>query len=68
MNNKRKSDRQTGITNLQYRCRGCGEERAATANEIEFGRVMCYRCGATCDPLLSTIRTLDRGRRRGQHG
>lgn len=41
-----------------FKCRNCGEERDATANERKFGRVVCYNCGRTCDPTEKELRHL----------
>jgi transcription initiation factor TFIIIB Brf1 subunit/transcription initiation factor TFIIB len=46
------------MTCNDYICRRCGAVRHATADELEFGRVLCGLCGGTCDPSEAALRHL----------
>jgi len=50
------------MTVNDYICRRCGAVRHATADELEFGRVLCGMCGGTCDPSPAALRHLWRAR------
>lgn len=39
----------------EYRCRDCAEVTIASFAEIEFGRVVCAKCGGTCDPTDAAL-------------
>ena len=39
-----------------HQCRRCQRAREATNKEIEFGRVVCWWCGGTCDPTDRELR------------
>ena len=42
-----------------YICRRCETIRDATWKEIEFGRIVCYQCGGTCDPTAAEQRRIN---------